>query len=142
MAADSPMPEVEMFADGACVPNPGVGGWAVILKSGERTKWWSGRVEQATNQTMEITAALEGFRRLTRPCRVTVVSDSQYLVKCASGEWARRANTELWDALMEAVKPHDVVWQWVKGHNGHFWNERADTMANRAVWGQISEGRA
>jgi ribonuclease HI len=98
---------------------------------------------------MELTAALEGFRQLTRPCRVTVITDSQYLVKGMTEwlpGWQRNGwknskkepvmNRDLWEALVEAVKPHQVRWQWVKGHAGHAENERCDALARQALQAQ------
>lgn len=127
-------PEVTIYVDGACEPNPGVGGWGVVMLYGSVTKIASGRVERATNQTMEITAALEALRRLKKPCRVSIVSDSKYLINCATGEWKINANSELWREYFDVAKPHDITYQWVKGHSGNEWNERADELAVEAIY--------
>lgn len=129
--------EVVIACDGACCPNPGPGGWGVILRCGEAEKELSGFDPATSNNRMELTAALRGLAALTRPCRVTVISDSQYLVKgmtiwrlCAK---PKAKNRDLWQAIASAAEPHTVRWEWVRGHNGHPLNERADALANRAA---------
>jgi ribonuclease HI len=138
--------EVEIFTDGACRGNPGPGGWGALLRSGKQEKTLYGGEANTTNNRMELTAAIEGLRALTRPCKVTLTTDSQYLRKGIT-EWminwkrngwktsARKPvkNCDLWRALDEAVGSHQVTWHWVKGHSGHRENEIADELANLAI---------
>ena len=128
-------PQVTIYTDGAAMPNPGKAGWAAILLYGTHVRELSGPIAHATNNQAELTAALEGIRAVKKPCRITVISDSQWLVKCGSREWSRNANTELWTLLdgLVAHGGHEVTFQWVRGHNGDQWNERADKLANAAL---------
>jgi ribonuclease HI len=139
-------PVVDIFCDGACSGNPGPGGYGTILRCRGVEKELSGSAAETTNNRMELSAALEGLRQLTRPCRVTVTTDSQYLVKGMTewlSGWQRNGwknskkapvvNRDLWEALIEAVKQHDVSWQWVRGHDGHAENERCDALAREAI---------
>jgi len=137
---------VEMATDGACKGNPGPGGWGVLIRKGAREKELSGGETLTTNNRMELTAAIEGLNALTRPCRVTLSTDSRYvmdgLTKWIHG-WRRNGwrtadkkpvkNAELWQALIDAAAPHRVEWVWVKGHAGHPDNERADRLASDAA---------
>jgi len=140
------MSEVEIFTDGACKGNPGPGGWGAILRAGGREKELSGYAELTTNNRMELLAAIEALRALTRPCAVTLTTDSVYvrdgITKWVKG-WQRNGwktadrkpvkNYDLWRELIEAAAPHKVRWEWVKGHAGHPENERADALANEAI---------
>lgn len=132
-ASGTPRPFVRIYADGSCDPNPGVGGWGAILLYGSKAQPISGRVEKATNNMMEIVAVTEGLRRLKRPCRVTVFTDSQYVVKCGSGEYRISANEDLWRELFEIAQRHEVTFVWVKAHNGDEWNEAAHQLAEEAA---------
>jgi ribonuclease HI len=133
---------VELFADGACLGNPGPGGWAALLRFKGNEKEIYGGESLTTNNRMELTAVIEGLRSLTRPCRVAVTTDSQYVQKGISEwihGWKKRGwrtadkkpvkNVDLWQALDEASAPHRVTWHWVKGHAGHIENERVDVLA-------------
>ncbi|QWK22133.1 ribonuclease HI [Thermus antranikianii] len=138
------MKQVELFTDGACLGNPGPGGWAALLRYGSHERMLSGGEPCTTNNRMELTALLQGLRALKEPCEVHLFSDSQYLVK-ALNEWLpawekrgmRRAdgkpieNRDLWEALMPELKRHRVVPHWIRGHNGHPENERVDREARR-----------
>ena len=143
------MPElsgVDVFTDGACRGNPGPGGWAAILRYRGTEKELSGFAPDTTNNRMEMTAAIAGLEALTRPCRVRLYSDSQYLrdgiTKWIDG-WKRRdwrtadnqpvKNIDLWQRLEQAAAPHQVEWHWVRGHAGHPENERADALARAAI---------
>ncbi|MGN6820646.1 MAG: ribonuclease HI [Sphingomonas sp.] len=137
---------VEIATDGACKGNPGPGGWGVLIRMGTREKELSGGEKLTTNNRMELTAAIEGLNALKRPCRVTLSTDSRYvmdgLTKWIHG-WRRNGwktadkkpvkNAELWQALIDAAAPHRVDWVWVKGHAGHPDNERADRLASDAA---------
>ncbi|UFS70551.1 ribonuclease HI [Geomonas sp. RF6] len=137
---------VEIFCDGACSGNPGVGGYGSILRCGEKEKEISGGEELTTNNRMELTAAIKGLEALNRPCEVTITTDSQYLVKGMTEwlpGWVRRGwvnskkepvlNRDLWERLMELCNQHKVRWVWVRGHNGHDENERCDELARCAI---------
>jgi ribonuclease HI len=142
----SELDKVKIATDGACKGNPGPGGWGVLIRAGTREKELSGGESLTTNNRMELQAAIEGLNALKRPCHVTLVTDSVYvkdgITKWVHG-WQRNGwrtadkkpvkNVELWQALVEAVKPHRIDWVWVKGHAGDPDNERADTLASDAA---------
>ena len=138
------MADVEIFTDGACKGNPGPGGWGAWLKTGEHEKEICGGEPNTTNNRMELMAVIEALSSLTRPCNVVVHTDSQYVQKGISEwihGWKKRGwktaakepvkNADLWQALDAAQARHQVEWRWVRGHNGHAGNERADQLANR-----------
>jgi len=139
-------PEVEAFTDGACSGNPGPGGWGVLLRTGAHEKELFGGEAHTTNQQMELQAAIEALKALKRPCRVTIYSDSKYVVRGMTEwlpNWKRRgwktagkkpvSNLERWQELDRLSTQHEVRWRWVKGHAGHAENERADALARRGV---------
>lgn len=143
---------VEIFCDGACSGNPGPGGYGAILRCRGAEKELSGAEPATTNNRMELTAALVALQQLTRPCRVTVTTDSQYLVKGMTewlAGWQRNGwknskkepvlNRELWEALSTAAAQHQISWQWVRGHAGHQENERCDTLARTAITNLTTE---
>lgn len=144
---------VVIYTDGACVGNPGPGGWAAILIWGEHQRELSGAVRNTTNNRMELLAAISALEALKRPCRVQLYTDSQYLkdgiTKWVNG-WVRRGwvtaekkpvkNVDLWQRLIAAVQRHTgpdagVEWMWTRGHAGDALNERADTLADSAARG-------
>ena len=136
------LPEVEIFTDGACRGNPGPGGWAALLRTGDKQREISGGEALTTNNRMELRAAIEGLNALKKPCRVELHTDSNYvrdgITKWIHG-WKRNGwrtadkkpvkNADLWEALLEAAARHQVTWHWVKGHSGHPENDRVDTLA-------------
>ena len=137
---------VEIYADGACRGNPGPGGWGVLLRAGGRDREMCGGEAQTTNNRMELTAVIEGLSSLARRSRVRVYTDSQYVQKGISEwvrDWKRRdwrtagkkpvKNVDLWKRLDELAARHDIEWHWVRGHDGHVENERADRLANRGI---------
>lgn len=137
---------VEIFCDGACSGNPGPGGYGAILRYGGHVKELSGGARDTTNNRMEMTAAIEALRQLTRPCRVLITTDSQYLVKGMTewiAGWQRKGwrnskkepvvNKDLWEQLLALSTPHSVQWKWVRGHNGHVENERCDQLAREGI---------
>jgi ribonuclease HI len=134
--------EVNIYSDGCALGNPGPGGWAAILEYKGVEKEVTGGEPMATNNQAELKAAIVGLKALKRPSKVRVVSDSQYVIKGMTewiSGWQRRGwknaqgepvkNKELWLELIEAARPHQVTWQWVKGHAGHHYNERCDVLA-------------
>ena len=135
-------PRVTIFTDGACAGNPGPGGWGVILIYGEHRKELSGGEPETTNNRMELTAAISALEALTRPARVDIHTDSEYVQKGISGwihGWKRNGwrtssrqpvkNADLWQRLDAAQARHEVHWHWLRGHAGHAENERADELA-------------
>ena len=140
--------EIILYADGACSGNPGPGGWGVILKhSGTgQTREYSSGEKQTTNNRMELMAVISGLEAIVKPSRVTVVTDSQCVVKGMT-EWidnwiAKRwrtankkpvKNVDLWQRLLELAGKHQVSWQWIEGHAGHPENERCDKLAVAAA---------
>jgi len=137
---------VEIFTDGACKGNPGPGGWGVVLRFNGKEKELCGGEAATTNNRMELTAVIRGLEALTRPSRVRVYTDSQYVQKGISEwihSWKRRGwltadkkpvkNEDLWRELERATSRHEIEWHWVKGHAGHPENERADRLANKGI---------
>jgi ribonuclease HI len=139
-------PLVHIYCDGACSPNPGLGGWGAILIAPERgsyRKELSGAEPDTTNNRMELTAALRALQALKQPCRVEVFTDSQYLRKAFHEGWLEKwqrngwrtserkpvQNGDLWRELLEATRPHQVRWHWVRGHSDDAENNRADALA-------------
>lgn len=127
-------PEVVAHVDGACDPNPGRGGWGAVLRSGPHERRLSGVIpEDTTNQRAEIHAAIRALTALKMPCRVRILSDSQYLVRTMNGDYRRRANLDLWGLLDAAAEPHEVEWVWCRGHAGEPDNETAHRLAEGEV---------
>lgn len=145
------LPDVTIYTDGGADPNPGTGGWAAILiDPAGRAREISGGEPLATNNRMELTAAIRALEALKRPCRVHLFTDSLYLRKgitewlpgwVARG-WRRKdgelQNEDLWRRLAELIERHEVHWDWVRGHAGNKWNERADELATLAIRKQRS----
>ncbi len=142
----SPAKVVDIYTDGACAGNPGPGGWAAILRYKGEDKEISGFEGQTTNNRMEMKAVIEALGRLKEACRVTVHSDSTYLrdgITVWIHGWKRNGwitkdrrpvkNRELWEALDELSRKHQVEWAWVQGHAGHPENERCDELARREI---------
>jgi ribonuclease HI len=146
------MKQVEIHTDGACLGNPGPGGWAALLRHGSTERELAGGEADTTNNRMELMAAIAALEALKAPCEVTLHTDSQY-VKKGIGEWMpnwiRRGwktsggdpvkNKDLWERLAAANTRHQVQWRWVKGHAGHVDNERVDVLA-RAAAERIRDG--
>lgn len=137
---------MEIFTDGACKGNPGVGGWGALLRFDGREKELFGGEALTTNNRMELLAVIRSLEALKRRCRARVYTDSQYVQKGISEwlpGWKRRGwrtgdnkpvkNVDLWQALDALASAHEVEWVWVRGHAGHPENERADQLANRGV---------
>ncbi len=137
------MKEVDMYTDGACKGNPGAGGFCCILKYKGKEKLVSGGEANTTNNRMELRAVISGLEILREPCEVTVYSDSKYVVDAMKLGWARgwkekgwkksdgktALNTDLWERLLSLSEMHRLRFVWVKGHDGHEYNERCDREA-------------
>jgi len=143
---------VEIYTDGACSGNPGPGGWGALLRYGETEKELSGGERETTNNRMELMGAIAALESLTKPSAVKLYTDSQYVQKGATEwmpGWVKRGwqtadkkpvkNVDLWQRLQAAMKPHQVDFIWVRGHNGHAENERVDRLAVAAI-GQYGKG--
>ena len=134
---------VEIFTDGACSGNPGPGGWGAILRCSGTTKELSGGEKETTNNRMELLAVINALEALKRPCRVSICSDSSYVVNGITKGWAKSwkkngwkksdkkpaLNADLWDRLLNLLEIHQYEFIWVKGHAGHPENERCDQLA-------------
>jgi ribonuclease HI len=139
------LPHVIIYTDGACIPNPGSGGWAALLRFGAHEKVLTGSAPATTNNRMEITAAIEALKTLNRTCQVDIYTDSEYLKRGITEwlpNWRRRgwkrksgalANIDLWRELDAALSSHAITWHWVRGHAGEKDNERVDQLANAAI---------
>jgi ribonuclease HI len=140
------MEEVTIYTDGACEGNPGPGGYAAIVDRKGRRREFAGSERQTTNNRMELTAVIAGLRSLEEPSSVKVVTDSQYVANGMTSwihNWRRKGwktasgtpvkNRDLWEELDELARKHRVRWEWIRGHNGHPENERADTLAREAI---------
>lgn len=137
---------IEIYTDGACKGNPGVGGWGVLLRYNEHEKELFGGEADTTNNRMELMAAIKGLEALKKPSQVCLTTDSNYVkqgINLWIHNWKKRQwktadkkpvkNKDLWMQLDELTQLHDIQWCWVKGHSGHVDNERADELANKGV---------
>ncbi|MBF0405970.1 MAG: ribonuclease HI [Candidatus Riflebacteria bacterium] len=152
---NSDLPVVEIFCDGACKGNPGPGGWGTLLRSDGKEKELSGYESNTTNNRMELKACLNGLKSLTKPCRIKITTDSQYLAKAFNNGWLAKwqkngwrtadkspvKNKELWEELVAETSKHQVEWLWIKGHAGHSENERCDKLAVEACKAGIEKER-
>jgi ribonuclease HI len=143
------LPEVIIYTDGACIGNPGPGGYGAVLKFGSRVKEMSGGFRLTTNNRMEIMAAIVALRALNKKCSVTLYSDSQLLVNSIEQGWAIKwrkrgwkkgrkwvRNADLWEQLLTLCEDHEVEFVWVRGHAGVVENERADQLSMAAAQGK------
>ena len=137
---------VEIYTDGACRGNPGPGGWGALLRYGDVDKQLYGGEHLTTNNRMELKAVIEALSALSKPCKVTLTSDSTYVLKGISEwlpNWKKRGwrtagkkpvkNGDLWKTLDDLSEMHEIEWLWVKGHSGHIENELVDQLANRGI---------
>lgn len=137
---------IEIFSDGSCLGNPGPGGWGALLRWRGHEKELSGGASETTNNRMELTAAIEALTALKKPSKIILTTDSRYVIQGINewmDNWVARGwktaskapvkNKDLWQALHQAIQPHDITWQWVKGHDGHAENERVDDLARAAA---------
>ena len=148
-----PLKKVQLITDGACIGNPGPGGWACVLRYGDHKKELYGADKQTTNNRMELMAAIEGLRALKQPCEVEVITDSQYVKNGITSwieNWKRKGwktkdkkpvvNQDLWQELDKQNRRHRSTWSWTKGHASHADNNRCDELATRAARTQTSHG--
>jgi ribonuclease HI len=147
MDQQATLPHVEIYTDGGCEPNPGPGGYGVVLVHPKKRAEASGGFRSTTNNRMEILAAIKGLQMLKQPCKVTLYSDSQYLVDTIMKGWAvawkkkdwwrtnqeRAANVDLWETLLALCETHQVEFRWVRGHAGNVENERCDQLSTAAL---------
>lgn len=143
------MKSVNVYTDGACRGNPGNGGYGVVLEYNGHEKELSAGYRRTTNNRMELLAAITGLEQLKEPCAVTLYSDSKYLIDAISKGWVESwrkkgwkkadgkmaLNVDLWKRLILLLEKHSVELVWVKGHNGHQYNERCDLLATTAADG-------
>ena len=140
------MKTVNIYTDGACRGNPGLGGWGVLIEYENISKEYFGGAQETTNNQMELKAAIEGLKILKEPCEVNLTTDSKYVMdgitSCIENwkknNWKNSAkkdvkNKDLWMELDELVSKHNIKWNWVKGHSGHKKNEIADALANKGI---------
>ena len=145
---------VDIYTDGACKGNPGIGGWGALLQYDGKTRELYGGEAHTTNNRMELTAVIRALEALKRRCRVRLHTDSQYVqlgITTWIHDWKKRGwrtadkkpvkNADLWRELDELASKHEMEWRWVRGHAGHGGNERADALANRGVAAVLGEGR-
>ena len=137
---------VEIFTDGACSGNPGPGGYGILLRYKKTEKEVSGYCQHTTNNRMELMAVIEGLKALTKPSHVRLVTDSKYVYQGITSwidGWLKKnwlnsqkrpvLNRDLWEELLTVSKPHQIEWQWIKGHSQHPENERCDMLAKQAI---------
>ncbi|UED78000.1 ribonuclease HI [Brevibacillus sp. DP1.3A] len=141
------MREVDIYTDGACSGNPGPGGWGAVLMYGQHIKEMSGAEPHTTNNRMELLAAIKALSTLKEPCKVTLYSDSAYLVNCFKQGWYKGwlkngwknskgqqvENQDLWKELLQLMDTHEVEYVKVKGHADNKWNNRCDELATGAI---------
>lgn len=145
MSAQPPKTSVTIYADGACSGNPGPGGWGCVLlcENPPNRLELSGAEKLTTNNRMELVGVITGLLKLKRRCNVRIVTDSRYVCDAFQKNWIRNwirngwktadkkpvKNQDLWELMLQAIEPHEVTWEWIKGHAGHPENECADALA-------------
>ena len=140
------MKSIEIYTDGACRGNPGIGGWGAIIQFQNNSKELFGGRAETTNNQMEMQAVIEGLKALKEPCKIMLYTDSKYVMdgitswihgwKKSNWKTANKKpvkNMELWQELDQLVNQHEITWKWVKGHAGIPGNERADELANKGI---------
>lgn len=152
----APKPRITIFTDGACNPNPGTGGWgAILLAADGKRKELSGAEADSTNNRMELTAAIAALSALTKPCIVSLYTDSEYLMKAFTEGWLAKwelngwrtagrkpvKNDDLWRQLLELAQKHEITWHWVRGHASNPNNNRCDELAVAARMKMQAERR-
>lgn len=142
--------QIQIFTDGACKGNPGRGGWGALLIYQDHEKEIYGGEQQTTNNRMELTAVIEALKSLKSPCQIELTSDSKYVLQgindwmpnWKNNNWQTAAkkpvkNVDLWQQLDKQRQLHAISWHWIKGHSGHWGNEKADELANKGILGLV-----
>ena len=124
---------LRIYTDGACLGNPGPGGWGAVILDGSQKRVLHGSESQTTNNRMEIYAVIRGLQDVPKDTSVTIFSDSTYVINTMTKGWKRNKNNDLWDILDSEVKERMISWKWVKGHAGDEYNEKADFLARRYI---------
>jgi ribonuclease HI len=124
---------ITIYTDGSCSPNPGKGGWAYIALEGDSEFHVYGADKKSTNNIMELTAVIEALQDFSHYNNFNIYSDSQYVIKCATGVWKKTKNLELWKKYDEASKNKNITFTWIRGHDGNLYNEMVDKLAKKAI---------
>ena len=124
---------IKIYSDGACLGNPGPGGWGVIIIDGDEELYYSGGDQKTTNNRMEITGVIEGLKRTQETDLIKIYTDSTYVINTITKNWKRNANHDLWKILDDLLETRSTEWEWVKGHSGDEFNEKADKLAVQAA---------
>ena len=124
---------IDIYTDGSCLGNPGPGGWGAVIVEKNNTIEICGKEIDTTNNRMEISAVIMGLEYTKEYQRIKIFSDSQYVINTMTKNWKRKANIDLWEKLDELVSKREVLWEWVCGHEGNFYNEKAHNLAYKSA---------
>ena len=124
---------IQIYTDGYCLGNPGPGGWGAVIVEKDNIIEISGKEIDTTNNRMEISAVIRGLEHTKEFQKIKIFSDSQYVINTMIKNWKRKANIDLWQKLDELVNKREVLWEWVRGHEGNFYNEKAHNLAYKAA---------
>ncbi len=124
---------IDIYTDGSCLGNPGPGGWGAVIVEKNNTIEICGKEIDTTNNRMEISAVIMGLEYTKEYQRIKIFSDSQYVINTMTKNWKRKANIDLWEKLDELVSKREVLWEWVRGHEGNFYNEKAHNLAYKSA---------
>ena len=124
---------IHIYTDGSCLGNPGPGGWGAVIVEKNNTIEICGKEIDTTNNRMEISAVIMGLEYTKEYQRIKIFSDSQYVINTMTKNWKRKANIDLWEKLDELVSKREVLWEWVRGHEGNFYNEKAHNLAYKSA---------
>jgi len=124
---------IQIYTDGSCLGNPGPGGWGAVIVEKDNVTEISGNEIESTNNRMEISAVIKGLEKTKQNQKVKIYSDSQYVINTMTKNWKRKANLDLWFKLDQLVHEREVLWKWVRGHEGDFYNEKAHNLAYGAA---------
>ena len=124
---------IHIYTDGSCLGNPGPGGWGAVIVEKNNTIEICGKEIDTTNNRMEISAVIMGLEYTREYQRIKIFSDSQYVINTMTKNWKRKANLDLWEKLDKLVSKREVLWEWVRGHEGNFYNEKAHNLAYKSA---------
>ena len=124
---------IHIYTDGSCLGNPGPGGWGAVIVEKNNTIEICGKEIDSTNNRMEISAVIMGLEYTKEYQRIKIFSDSQYVINTMTKNWKRKANLDLWEKLDKLVSKREVLWEWVRGHEGNFYNEKAHNLAYKSA---------